>query len=295
LKIRQPIFIVGAGRSGTTLLYNLIAGHKDLAWFSNYTDKFPNQLWLSTFNFLFKIPAISKKLRDNHIFPFVIPSEGYNLWNLFHPIHQHEREGAARPLLGSDIKDVNIVLIKHMILKYLKYSKCTRFVNKNTRNTRRSLYLYKIFPDALFIHIIRDGRAVTNSLLNVAFWRNLNLWYRDDYKTPAQLIHEGENEALLAAKLWKFEVQRILLDSKKIPKNQYYEVRYEDLTKNPFSILKDILLFCNLHYYKNYEKHIKSFNIINKSYQWEENLTKKQIQQVEKEIKNLLGKLEYKV
>src|SRR5690242_7881820 len=32
----KPIFIVGAPRSGTTLLYDLMASHKDLAWFSQH-------------------------------------------------------------------------------------------------------------------------------------------------------------------------------------------------------------------------------------------------------------------
>lgn len=292
--IRQAIFILGCGRSGTTLLYYLLAGHKDLAWFSNYTDKFPNQPWLSILNHLFKIPTISKHFRENQLFPFIIPSEGYNLWNLFHPIGPRARAGAARPLFESDIKDTNIDLMKKTILKHLKYSKCNRFINKNTRNTRRSRYLFKIFPDALFIHVIRDGRAVTNSLLNVGFWNNLHLWYRDDFKTPAQLIQEGENEVLLAAKLWKFEVHKMLLDSNKIPKGQYLEVRYENLTKEPISILKNILLFCNLDYSKNFEKHIKSFNIINRNYKWKKNLSKNQIQIVEKELNNLLKVLGYK-
>ena len=32
-------------------------------------------------------------------------------------------------------------------------------------------YLNEIFSDAKFIHILRDGRAVANSLINVEFWR----------------------------------------------------------------------------------------------------------------------------
>jgi len=30
----KPIFLVGLGRSGTTVLYNLIANHQELCWIS---------------------------------------------------------------------------------------------------------------------------------------------------------------------------------------------------------------------------------------------------------------------
>ena len=39
LQILKPIFIVGAPRSGTTLLYDLLAQHPTLGWFSNYSLK----------------------------------------------------------------------------------------------------------------------------------------------------------------------------------------------------------------------------------------------------------------
>ena len=41
LEIIKPIFIVGVPRSGTTLLYHLLAQHPDVGWFSkNLWKKF---------------------------------------------------------------------------------------------------------------------------------------------------------------------------------------------------------------------------------------------------------------
>ena len=34
-----PIFMVGCGRSGTTALYEGLARHPQLAWFSTWTDR----------------------------------------------------------------------------------------------------------------------------------------------------------------------------------------------------------------------------------------------------------------
>jgi hypothetical protein len=41
----------------------------------------------------------------------------------------------------------------------------TRFVNKHPRNSVRIDYLRRVFPDARFVHVIRDGRAVVGSML----------------------------------------------------------------------------------------------------------------------------------
>jgi hypothetical protein len=43
----------------------------------------------------------------------------------------------------------------------------------------RISFLYAIFPDARFVHVLRDGRAVANSRLNASFWKGwhgLNIW-----------------------------------------------------------------------------------------------------------------------
>jgi hypothetical protein len=38
-------------------------------------------------------------------------------------------------------------------------------INKHPRNAVRIEYIRSVFPDGSFIHVIRDGRAVVNSIL----------------------------------------------------------------------------------------------------------------------------------
>ncbi len=43
--IYKPIFIVGSPRSGTTMIYDFLAGHKDVAWFSqlDFTENYSQE------------------------------------------------------------------------------------------------------------------------------------------------------------------------------------------------------------------------------------------------------------
>jgi len=52
--IERPIFVIGTGRSGTTLFFHLLALHPDLAWFSNFGNRWYRHAW----------PALLSRIRD---------------------------------------------------------------------------------------------------------------------------------------------------------------------------------------------------------------------------------------
>jgi hypothetical protein len=117
----------------------------------------------------------------------------------------------------------------------------------------RIRYLQEIFPDALFVHIIRHGFGVVNSLINVQWWNDLNLWWLG--KTPRQWQAEGRDPHELAALHWKRQVEVALVDAKKVPAAQYYECRYEDLMSDPEPQLRRILDFCELEWNHEFDRH----------------------------------------
>lgn len=60
--IDQPIFIIGCPRSGTTVALEIMALHPQLAWVSNYINRFPNRLQLSSLNRIYELPKWGKQL-----------------------------------------------------------------------------------------------------------------------------------------------------------------------------------------------------------------------------------------
>jgi hypothetical protein len=285
--VERPIFIVGSGRSGTTIFYRLMAGHPNLVWFSSYIQSFPRRPWLARLNTLYQRPTLGRRFRNRRWFPK--PVEGHMLWDMFHPM---ENSAGSPPLTEEQTDQADTQGMQRFISDLLRFSGRARFMNKNTRNARRIRYLQKIFPDALFIHVIRDGRAVTNSLLNIDWWPTLPLWWIEG-KTATQLQAEGMDPVLVAARHWKLGVERVLYDKEHIPPEQYLELRYEKLMQDPTAEVKRTLRFCDLPWSTRFESHIQAFRIQNRNFKWADRFTVQQTATIEQEIGPLLERLKY--
>jgi hypothetical protein len=140
----------------------------------------------------------------------------------------------------------------------LKYQGKNRFFTKFT-GPPRICYLNSIFPDAHYIHVIRDPRGVVFSLLKVKFWREghglLRPWWRNGM--PHAYLREwkasGRSSAALAAVQWKRVVEQTWEEKELISPESFLEVRYEDFTEDPHEILS--LVFEKLHLPDSDEAH----------------------------------------
>jgi protein-tyrosine sulfotransferase len=106
-----------------------------------------------------------------------------------------------------------------------------RIGEKTPPNLLYMAYLGKLYPQARFIHVIRDGRAVSASLLRQQ-WVNAT--------TGEPLIYCSSPEH--AGLYWVEMVQRIRAQADAVP-GRYLEVRYEDLVTRPREIMAAILAF----------------------------------------------------
>jgi len=97
--------------------------------------------------------------------------------------------------------------------------------------------LAEIYPKAYFIHIIRDGRDVACSYLNIA---SLNSSSPYKPKLPDQIIHIAQEWTENNIKLNNF--LKLIDSTKRIT------VKYEDLIENPAECLKSVCEFLNLPY-----------------------------------------------
>jgi hypothetical protein len=251
IPIQQPIFIVGCHRSGTTVLYEALAKHPDLVYFTNASNLLPTLPILS--NILCSSLGLDDVVQERFlqdgitITPFT-PNEGIRIWEryAFEQVDYCLSETYDNPQMEA--------YLRLTIQKHLKHFHGKRFINKNPDNSVRIRYLNKLFPDAYFINIIRDGRAVCSSLLKA---RDLaENFFGPEHRHSTSGIKTSDwhkikqvwdnNPVAGSGMLWRAVMETIEQDRAAIAKARYMELRYEDFVVQPLEYLRQIVNFCQL-------------------------------------------------
>jgi hypothetical protein len=204
-------FIVGCGRSGTTLLRSMLDSHPQVA--------VPPETYFVT-----RLAAKSSSYEPwdaNGIELFVSDLTGTG--------------GFQRMEL--DAGD----LMAHLELRgpgdyadairatFELYAACqgkTRYADKTPAHVLSIPFLASLFPEARFIHIVRDGRDVALSFVDGGWAKDLES----------------------AVMYWKLHVTRGRKAGRRLG-GRYIEVRYEDLVADPRSVLETIGAFIDVPFH----------------------------------------------
>lgn len=285
--LEAPFFVVGCGRSGTTIVYELLCEHPDLAWFSNHAERLPAFPHLEALTRLWGIGA----LRHSRSRLATRPVEGHALWDRSGPREARHRNA---PLTAADVDAEHATRVKEIVAAHVRYHRGRRFINKNTRNSRRVLYLDAIFPDAKFLHVIRDPRAVVASLLAVHWWPDLPLWWSEN-RTPRALAADGATPEAVAAEHWVRSVERLLADARCLPSSRYLEIRYEAFTESPRAVLSRICEFAGLSLSPRIAESVRRRTIASQNVKYKSQLGEEELRTVERIVAPLADRLGYRV
>ncbi len=253
MAIDRPIFLVGMGRSGTTAVFESIANHPDLGWLSHHFERFPRVPALAAAARLCDLSpwfrkAVSpssqrrtwlERLRDG-------PSEAYSVWATY-----CGEKFRYDYLLGQRASAGERFAMRAVVEKVLRYQGKARFAAKLTGPARMG-FLLSLFEDARFVHIIRDGRAVVHSLMNVSFWRDTHRFRQPAWEggLPAEALEvwkaRNHSPLVLAALQWKNVIERTREERAACSPQGYLEVRYEDFLSDPHRVVEQICRSCEL-------------------------------------------------
>ena len=204
-----PVFIVGMNGSGTTMLLDSMGRHSALYAFPRETRIMPHYL-VNTARF--------GDLNNNDVFR--------KLWDEVRSamVFRYVNSGEAMPLPEDWQHTPRTVagIFDRLFRQFAARDNKTRWCEKTPQHVQHIKLLAQAYPDALFIHMIRDGRDSA-----VSFYRR---WLR----TPEMTIFR-----------WKKAVTEGRKQGAQLGA-RYFELKYEELTADPERCLRAICEFLNV-------------------------------------------------
>ena len=236
----DPVFIIGHWRSGTTLLHELLSLDPQFCCPNTYQCFTPSHFLISE-NWLTKV---LKKLiteyrpMDNVKHGWGRPQEDEFALLILGAPSPYRRiafpaTNSVKPS-GLDLELLNEVdrtrwktAMCHF-MKMINIRDSRRVVFKSPTHTARMKILLELFPDARFLHIVRNPLTVFPSTMRL--WGALHLVHG---------LQVDNDEVLEPYILNTFEEMYAAFerDRKNIPANRIHEIRYEDLIDKPIETL----------------------------------------------------------
>jgi len=274
----SPIFIVGAPRSGTTLLQYMLRSHPNIS--------------LPTGESHFFIPLIRNAESFNDL------NEPENIRNVLLAMYQQSADFLNTDLHGikfdidkltSEFKQEGRNTISSIISGLFEKNALgegkQRWGDKTPYYVLHMKTILKMFPNAQFIHLIRDGRDCALSM----FERKHDFFVYNTF---------------FAAKYWEIYVEIGQQTGKELGNKTYHEIRYEDLLETPEKTIRGICKFLNEPFFDSLIAFKKSGEagktpLLQKPLQktnkekWRTKMTDKQISLFEAAVSNTLQQCGY--
>jgi omega-hydroxy-beta-dihydromenaquinone-9 sulfotransferase len=238
-----PIFILGHWRTGTTLLHELLILDERHTFPSTYACFVPNHFVLteSTLAPLLRFLLPSRRPMDNMAAGWDRPQEDeFALCMMGQPSPYLTIAFPNRPPQGQEALDLESMppsarqSWKRTFLRLLRsitYRNPKRLVLKSPTHTFRIRSLLELFPEARFIHIVRDPHVVFPSTVNL--WQTL--YETHGLQTPTFAGLEEQVFATFLRMYRKLDETRSLVDP-----SRFHELRYEDLVRAPVEEMRKL-------------------------------------------------------
>lgn len=256
--------VVGTGRCGSTLVQELLTRHPAVGFISGVDDKLSRLNLDGRFNGRIyrrmapRPPGMTSLKHSTRLLERgrlrIAPSEAYRL------IDRHVFPGFSRPcrdLLADDLTPRMSARLRAFFQRRIERQRCEILLQHLT-GWPRTGFLHAAFPDLRVIHVVRDGRAVANSWLQMGWWdgwRGPDNWLYGPLPAPLRQEWEdsGRSFPVLAALGWRMLMDAYAQARSVHPAAQWLDVRYEDLVRAPNEQTARMLKFLGLEWTARFE------------------------------------------
>ena len=215
-----PIFIIGCGRSGTTILGKTLARHPDIKYLNERRD-----LW-------------------HKVYP------EFNIW-------EKDTKNAQLFADKTDVDPKKNILLRTLFFKEQILGNAKIVIEKLPINNFRLDFLQTSFPEAKYIYLSRNGLEVSQSIEKSIKQKT---WFLGDKLELLKQFAEQKNmtfnryiksEMQQAMLEWKLSMDESNLFFKNLSSEKFTHVSYQDFIENTEISLKQIFNFLKLNYSNN--------------------------------------------
>ena len=201
--------------------------------------------------------------------------EPRHVWSWGHNYRLDDR------LTGADARPRIARHIRQTFAHFLRASGRSRLAEKTPSNCLRLPFVFKVFPDARFVHVFRDGRGVVSScqrmvtqrrpesrwflprLLGTPVWewpafvprawrtlgqrltgRPMSIW--GPLPPGWREWVRNDSKHVLLARQWRGTIEPVLEFRQSVPRTQWLDVCYEELVCSPVQAAEQIMDFAEL-------------------------------------------------
>jgi hypothetical protein len=265
-----PLFIVGHWRTGTTLLHELLILDPRHGFPTTYqclaphhfllTQRLlPRLLWflMPSRRPVDNMPAGWEHPQEDE-FALAILGQPSPYLTIAFPNHPPQDQAAfdVEGLPRRDRRRWREAFVR--FLRQISWRDPRRLVLKSPTHTCRIPTLLELFPDARFVHIVRDPHVVFPSTVNL--WRTL-------YET-----HGLQTPTCAGLEEYVFDTfthlyRRLEEGRKLVPAGRFHELRYEDLVRDPLGEMRRLYEALDLGGFEEVRPRIEAFFKANAGYQ----------------------------
>lgn len=228
----NPVFIIGCGRSGTTILGKTLSSHPEIKYLNERRD-----LWHKSY-------------------------PEFNIWT----------DKIKNPKLFADKDDIHAqknILLQRLFFKEQVLGGASLLLEKLPINNFRLNFLHNSFPDAKYIYLTRNGIEVSESIARIMKKGN---WFLGNKIALLNQFGKEKNFALDFDNDIKLDVEKSMLEwrisidesdafFKKIDPSKFTHLSYQDFIEQTENSIKKIFDFLNLesseNILKNLSKNVK--------------------------------------
>lgn len=221
------LFVVGCPRSGTTLLQRMLDHHPRLA-VSNDTHFIARCLEKCASQHMEEV------IRDGNL-PL-----SRELVEAVRTYHRFPRFGLPNDIVMQSARESSTYreFVSELYARFCRMHGKSMSGEKTPDYSRHIRLLHALFPEARFVHLIRDGRDVALSALD---WAH-------DKKGPGRMELWKKEPVGVCALWWAWLVAAGCEQGRRIPSSRYVEVKYESLVSAPRHTLAQISRFLGLRF-----------------------------------------------